>query len=127
LNTLHTKNQYSVLDFNQQQNAFTIDAYDFTTLEKVQTLFSSKDFPEINQISSYEINQTDDKILIATNYNAIYRHSFTSIYYLYDIASKTLTKISDNAIQEPLLNANGSKVAYVFENNLYVFDVSLKK
>ena len=127
LNTLHTKNQYSVLDFNQQKRTFTIDAYDFTSLEKVQTLFNSEYFPEINQISDYQINKTDDKILIATNYNAIYRHSFTSIYYLYDIKSKNLTKISDNAIQEPLLNKEGSKIAYAFENNLYVFDVQSKK
>lgn len=127
LNTLHTKNQYSVLDFNQQSKIFTIDAYDFTTLEKVQTLFSTADHPEIQQVSDYQINKTDDKILIATDYNPIYRHSFTSVYYLYDIKTKTLTKISDNTIQEPLLNVNGSKVAYAFENNLYVFDVASKK
>ncbi|HLV50583.1 MAG TPA: S9 family peptidase [Flavobacterium sp.] len=127
LNTLHTKNQYSVLDYNRQTKVFTIDAYDFTTLEKAQTLFSTADFPEITEISDYSINKTDDKILIATNYNPIYRHSFTSVYYLFDIASKSLIKISDNAIQEPLLNKNASKVAYVFENNLYVFDVTSKK
>lgn len=127
LNTLHTKNQYSVLDYNRNTNSFTIDTFDFTTLEKVQTLFSSADFPEIKMISDYSINKTDDKILIATNYNPIYRHSFTSVYYLFDIASKSLIKISENAIQEPLLNKNGSKIAYAFENNLYVFDVATKK
>ncbi|UUV20459.1 S9 family peptidase [Paenimyroides aestuarii] len=127
LNTLHTKNQYSVLDYNRNTGTFTIDAFDFTTLEKVQTLFSTADFPEINQISDYSINKTDDKILIATDYTPIYRHSFTSVYYLYDIASKSLIKISDNPIQEPLLNKNGSKIAYAFENNLYVFDVASKK
>lgn len=127
LNTLHTKNQYSVLDYNRNTKTFTIDAFDFTTLEKVQTLFSTADFPEIKEISDYSINKTDDKILIATNSNPIYRHSFTSVYYLFDIASKSLIKISDNAIQEPLLNKNGSKIAYAFENNLYVFDVATKK
>lgn len=127
LNTLHTKNQYSVLDYNRNTKTFTIDAFDFTTLEKVQTLFSTADFPEIKEISDYSINKTDDKILIATNSNPIYRHSFTSVYYLFDIASKSLIKISKNAIQEPLLNKNGSKIAYAFENNLYVFDVATKK
>ena len=127
LNTLHTKNQYSVLDYNRNSNSFTIDAFDFTTLEKVQTLFNSTDFPEIKMISDYSINKTDDKILIATNYNPIYRHSFTSVYYLFDIASKSLIKISENAIQEPLLNKDGSKIAYAFENNLYIFDVASQK
>lgn len=127
LNTLHTKNQYSVLDYNRNTKTFTLDAFDFTTLEKVQTLFSTADFPEINEISDYSINKTDDKILIATNSTPIYRHSFTSVYYLFDIDSKSLIKISDNLIQEPLLNKNGSKIAYAFENNLYVFDVATKK
>lgn len=135
LNTLHTKNQYSVLDYTNvidgvsltKKSIFTIDAYDFTTLKKVNTLFSSEKFPEINQISDYKINATDDKILIATNYNPIYRHSFSSIYYLYDIKTATLTKISDNAIQEPLLNKDGSTIAYVFENNLFLFDVAAQK
>ena len=127
LNTLHTKNQYSVLDYNRQSNTFTIDAYDFTTLEKVETLFSTNNHSEIQQISNYHLNKTDDKILIATNYEPIYRRSFTSVYYLYDIASKILTKISDNPIQEPLLNKDGSKIAYVFENNLYIFEVATKK
>lgn len=127
LNTLHTKNEYSVLDYNRNTQTFTIDAFDFTTLKKVQTLFSTGNFPEITEISDYSINKTDDKILIATNSNPIYRHSFTSVYYLYDIASKSLLKISNEAIQEPLLNKNGTKVAYAFENNLYVFDVATKK
>lgn len=127
LNTLHTKNEYSVLDYNRNTQTFTIDAFDFTTLKKVQTLFTTANFPEITEISDYSINKTDDKILIATNSNPIYRHSFTSVYYLYDIASKSLLKISNEAIQEPLLNKNGTKVAYAFENNLYVFDVATKK
>lgn len=127
LNTLHTKNQYSVLDYNQQKRTFSIDAFDFTTLQKVQTMFDSSMHPEIKEISDYQINKTDDKILIATSSTPIYRHSFTSVYYLYDISSKKLIKISDNAIQEPLLNKDGSKIAYAFENNLYVFDVKSGK
>src|SRR5690606_14163929 len=57
----------------------------------------------------------------------IYRHSFTSVYYLFDIASKSLIKISENAIQQPLWNKDGSKIAYTFANNLYIFDVASQK
>ena len=124
LNTLHTKNEYSVLNYDQKSKTFTIDAYDFTTLEKTRTLFDSKNFSTIVSIDDYTINKTDDKILIATNSNPIYRHSFTAVYYLFDIKTNTLTKVSNNAIQEPLLTADGSKIAYAFENNIYVFDVN---
>lgn len=126
LNTLHTKNEYSVLNYDQKSRTFTIDAYDFTTLEKTKTLFNSKNFSELEGIDDYSINKTDDKILIATNSTPIYRHSFTAVYYLYDIKTNSLTKVSNNAIQEPLLTADGSKIAYAFENNIYVFDVNKK-
>lgn len=126
LNTLHTKNEYSVLNYDQKSKTFTIDAYDFTTLEKTKTLFNSKNFSELEGIDDYSINKTDDKILIATNSAPIYRHSFTAVYYLYDIKTNSLTKVSNNAIQEPLLTADGTKIAYAFENNIYVFDVNKK-
>ena len=66
------------------------------------------------------------KILIATNSEPIYRHSFTADFYIYDIASKTLRRVSNSKVQEPTFSADNSKVAYVFNNNMYVYDVAAK-
>src|SRR5690606_3325588 len=51
------------------------------------------------------------------------RRSFTANYYVFDIPTQKLTKFTDKKIQEPLFSPNGNKVAYAFENNLYVFDL----
>ncbi len=116
LQALKNTNEYTVLNRN------SIDLYDFTTLEKKKTLFSTKDF----SIDSYTFSEKEDKILIATNSEPIYRHSFTADYYVFDIPTQKLTKFIDKKIQEPLFSPNGKKVAYAFENNLYVYDLDTK-
>ena len=48
-------------------------------------------------------------------------------YYVYDIASKKVTKVSDDMVQEPTLSPDATKIAYGFENNLYVKDLTSGK
>ena len=42
---------------------------------------------------------------------------------MYDLKLKKLTLVSDNQIQEPTFNGDSSKLAYGFNNNLYVKDL----
>lgn len=123
LQAMENTNQYTVLDFNRTSGTMKIDLYDFATLEKVSTLISTKDFKELTSIDSYTFDKKENKILIATNSNEIFRHSFTADYFIYDIPTKKLTKFTDKQIQEPSFSADGSKIAYAFENNLYVYDL----
>ncbi|MDY0088917.1 MAG: S9 family peptidase [Flavobacteriaceae bacterium] len=113
LQAMKNSNEYTVLNRN------SIDLYDFATLEKKKMLFSTKDF----SIDSYTFSEKEDKILIATNSEYIYRHSFTADYYVFDIPTQKLTKFTDKKIQEPVFSPNGKKIAYAFENNLYVYDL----
>lgn len=124
LNAMKNTNQYTVLNYDRNSKSYQIDLYDFATLEKVSTLFDTKNHPEVKSIDSYSFDKNEKKILIATNSNPIFRHSFTAEYYIYDIPSKTVNSFTANAIQEPTFSADGTKVAYVFENNLYVHDLS---
>ena len=116
LQALKNSNEYTVLNRN------SIDLYDFATLEKKKILFSTKDF----SIDSYVFSEKEDKILIATNSEPIYRHSFTANYYVYDIQTKKITSVADYKIQEPLFSPEGNKIAYAFENNLYITDLNEK-
>ncbi|MFL9843081.1 S9 family peptidase [Flavobacterium rhizosphaerae] len=126
LHALKNANQYTVLNADYRNGIATIDLYDFKTLEKVKTLINSRDFPELNGIDDYTFSPDEKKLLIATNSEQIYRHSFTADFYIYDITSKSLTKLSDNKVQEPTFSADNSKVAYGFDNNLYVYDIAAK-
>jgi dipeptidyl-peptidase-4 len=127
LNAMKNTNQYTVLNFDRNTKTTQIDLFDYATLNKVSTLIDTKNHKELESIDSYTFDKAEKKILIATNSNQIFRHSFTANYFVYDIASKKLSKFSEKAIQEPTFSPDGNKVAYAFENNLYVFDFGSNK
>jgi dipeptidyl-peptidase-4 len=128
LQSLKNTDQYTVLNVDQAGRSMQIDLYDFATLKKVSNLIDTKIHKELsNGIDSYTFDASEKKILIACNSNKIFRHSFTADYFLYDITSKTLTRLFDFQIQEPTFSPDGTKIAYAKENNLYVYDVASKK
>ena len=127
LNAMKNTNQYTVLNFDRTSRSSQIDLYDFATLEKVSTLISSKDFPQLQGIDSYTFNKKENQILIANNSEQIFRHSAVSDYFLYDIASKSLNKIAEYKIQEPTFSPDGTKIAFAYQNNLYVYEIASKK
>lgn len=126
LHAMKNTNQYTVLNINWNARTAQIDLYDFATLEKVNTLIDSKDFSQLEGIDSYTFSPDEKKILIAVKSEQIFRHSFVADYYIYDIASKSLTKLADYKVQEPSFSGDNSKVAYVYQNNLYVYDIASK-
>ncbi|PBJ13152.1 S9 family peptidase [Flavobacterium sp. ACN6] len=128
LQSLKNTDQYTVLNVDRTNRSMQIDLYDFATLKKVSNLIDTKNHKELAQgIDSYIFDASEKKILIACNTNQIFRHSFTADYFLYDITSKSLSKLFDFQIQEPTFSPDGSKIAYARENNLYVYDVASKK
>lgn len=127
LNAMKNTNQYTVLNFNRSSRSMQIDLYDYATLNQVSTLLNSTDFAELNGIDSYTFNPNENQILIANNSEQIFRHSFTADYFLYDLTSKKLTKIADYQIQEPTFSPDGTKIAYAYQNNLYVYEIASKK
>lgn len=50
--------------------------------------------------------------------------SALGVYYVYDLKSKKITPVANSKIQEPALSPDGSKVAYVKDNNIYVLDMA---
>jgi len=126
LTAMENTNQYTVLNANYNTGVVTIDLYDFATLNKVSTLVDSKNLKELEGIDSYTFSPDEKKILLATRSEQIFRHSFTADFYIYDIAGKTLVRLSENKVQEPTFSPDGTKVAYGYANNLYIFDLATK-
>ena len=123
LHSMTNTNQYTVLNYDRTSRSMQIDLYDFATLNKVSTLIDTKNHSELNGIDSYTFNKAENKLLIASNSSPIFRHSFTATYHIYDINSKKLSLVTDKAIQEPSFSTDGTKIAYAYENNLYVLDL----
>lgn len=76
-------------------------------------------------IDDYSFNADETKLLIATKKKKRYRRSFTAKYYLFDIASGTYAPLFDKQPEEQLatFSPDGTKVAFVYENNLYYRDL----
>lgn len=128
LQSMKNGKQYTVLNLDRSTRSTSVDMYDYKTLAKVKTIVSSADLEGVSDFSSYEFTTDETMLLLATEIEPIYRHSRLGIFYVYDIASKSLTKISDQKIQEPNISPNGKEVAYVADNNIFIFNIaSLQK
>jgi dipeptidyl-peptidase-4 len=124
LQSMKNTNQYTVLNFDQVSRSMQIDLFDFATLKKVNTLIDTKNQSKlVDGIDSYTFSSDEKKMLIANNTNQIYRHSFTADYFLYNLETKELTKILEQ-VQEPTFSPDGKKIAYVKENNLFIYDIA---
>ncbi len=115
---------YTVLNLDRQARRSSIDQYDYRTQQQVATLVSSDLARGIPLFTSYEFSDDESQVLLATDEEAIYRHSRLGIYYVYHLGSGSLTRISEDKIQEPALSPDGKRVAYVYENNLYTLDLA---
>ncbi len=124
LRSLKNGKEYSVLNYDRDQKASTVDVFDYKSGKKVRTLVNTNDLDGIEYIISYEFSSDESKLLLATQLEQIYRRSALGTYYVYDLKSKSLTLVSEDKIQEPTFNNDGSKIAYGFNNNLYIKDLS---
>lgn len=125
LTSMSNTNQYTVLDMDRNTKSTQIDLYDFATLQKVSSLISTKDFPELKSIQNYQFDQAENQLLLGNNTKPIYRHSSTADFFLFDIKSKTLTKLFDQ-VQEPTFSPDGTLIAFAKDNNLYVYNIASK-
>ncbi|PKD19737.1 peptidase S9 [Salegentibacter salinarum] len=124
LQSLDNGKEYLVLNRDRNANTTSIDVYSYKSGEKVRSLLNSEDLSEISGFQGFELSEDEDKILLSTELEQIYRRSSRGIYYFYDVEDKSLTKLSDNKVQEPTFSPDASKVAYVFENNIYTYDIA---
>lgn len=120
LHSMNNGNQYSVLNFNRETQSTSVDVYDYISLKKIKTLVDSKDLDEVSYFTNYTFSDDENKILLATDVESVYRRSTLGIYFVYDLSSKRLTKVSNQKIQEPTFSPDGTLVAYGFNNNIFV-------
>ncbi|MBP1839197.1 S9 family peptidase [Formosa algae] len=123
LHSMANGQEYSVLDFNRESRSTSIDIYDYKTLSKVKTLVSSSDLSDIDFFTDYTFSDDESKVLLATQVESIFRRSTLGYYFVFDTATKSVTAISDDKIQEPTFSPDGTKVAYGLNNNLFIKDL----
>lgn len=103
-----------------------IQQYDLTNGGFVQTIFDASTIANgfSGQMEGYRFSDDEQKILVWSEVENIYRHSTKEKYFVYDRQSKQFTSVFDGG-KYSLANFNpqANKVAFVFENNLYIKDL----
>lgn len=120
LHSMSNGQQYSVLNFDRINRSTTVDVYDYKTLQKVKTIVNSKDLKAIPYFINYTFSEDEENLILTADEEAIYRRSSKGHYYVYNRDAKTLNLISEDEIQEPTFSPDGTKVAFVKDNNIYV-------
>ena len=122
---------FTKLNNDKEGSSITIHSY-INLQGEGKVLVSKKEF-EFNgkrlTIDDYEFNEDENKLLLLTNRKSIYRRSYTANYYVFDLKTKKLDLL-DSLHQESTLacfSPDGSKVAYVYSNNLFVKDLILNQ
>lgn len=76
---------------------------------------------KISRFDGYSFSPKGDKMLIQTNTERIYRRSYKADFYIYNIKTTKLERLSDGGKQQvPLWSPDGNQIAFVRDNNIYL-------
>ncbi len=97
--------------------------YSYKTGEQAGIVFDIlkvKDAP-ISSFLDYEFSDDETKILLTTDIQRIYRHSFTAQYYVWNSVTEELTPLSEKGAQQlATFSPDGDMVAFVRDRNMFI-------
>lgn len=123
LTSMNDGEHYSAYNTKRQ-----VAKFKYATGDEVAPLFDPAEFAsneDMKEFGGYQFSPAEDKMLIETKNDYIYRHSYTSINYIYDLKSKTLNPLSKNGAQmNATFSPDGNWVCFVRDNNIYIVNLT---
>lgn len=98
--------------------------YSYTEASFEEVILDAQKKPELPAFNGYVFSKDENKILLETNTQPIYRRSKQAIYWIYDRQTKAVQMLFDAPVQEPQFSPDGKKVAFSYQRNLYVKNLS---
>ncbi|WP_406822997.1 S9 family peptidase [Riemerella anatipestifer] len=112
ISPLKTDDYYAVIE------PTGIAKYSYKTLQKEGYIVEGR-------YGDYQLSNDGQKILLQKVSEPIYRHSFLGVFDVKDLSSgKIISLFEGKPVQEPTFSPDGSKVAFISENNLYYQDLA---
>jgi dipeptidyl-peptidase-4 len=123
VNSMNDGEHFTALEDNK------IEKYSYKSFgESIETILDGASLSFNNEplsIDDYSFNGDETMVLLATNVTSIYRRSFTANYFIVDLNTKNVTKLSEKGNEQLAdFSPDGQKVGYVQDNNLFYFDIT---
>ncbi|AKD02925.1 S9 family peptidase [Pontibacter korlensis] len=115
---------------DEKNRVYDIVKYDVTTGQPVNTIIEGENLVPAGssapiQYDDYTFSSDEQKVLFSTETEPIYRRSSKAEFYIYDIPTKKLTKLSSGGKQMyATFSPDAKRVAFARENNMFVTDLS---
>lgn len=102
--------------------------YEFSSGKLVDTIIAQADIKAANKgnalsLDNITFSEDENSVLIATQTESIYRHSYKAIYHIYQIDKKKIIQPLEEKIRYAEFSPDASKIAYVKGNDLYIYDL----
>ena len=125
IHPLTTVSQYTVLEVDRRTRTSKVVSYDYATANVTEEIVNSATSALVPFFTSYSFSKDEKKLLLESETEPIYRRSKRAKYFVYDRTTNKTSLLFGSKIQEPKFSPDGSKVAFVFERNLYVKDLGV--
>lgn len=106
----------------------TVKKYNILTGQFVEDIISGNELDTSTgfngQIKHYTFNNDESLLIIESETEQIYRRSSKAYYFLYNRSDQSFIPIFEGEkILHATLSPNGSKLAFVYQNNIYIMDI----
>lgn len=99
--------------------------YSFATGNVIDTILNISKLNVARPL--FHFSKDESKLLMENNMYSLYRHSYIANIYVYDFLTKELFQPTKALVSLAEFSPDGNKIAYVYDNNLYCFDLKAKK
>lgn len=121
---LTTQSAYTVLKVDYQKQQSKIVLYDYATAEELYVLVDSSTSAAVPFFTGYSFSADENKILLETQVERIYRRSKRAEFWTYDLTTKKVDYLFAGKVQQAKFSPKGDKVAFVYQRNLYIKDLN---
>ena len=100
-----------------------VERHDYKTGKILATVMDTEKLRDcaVKSWDGFIVSPNERLMLLYTDVQPIYRHSFKASYYLYDIGRNNIKPLSANGAQEvPVFSPDSRMVAFVRDNNIFV-------
>jgi dipeptidyl-peptidase 4 len=123
-NAMKDGKYYTQLDREEKRQLIRV--YNLETGKQERTLFDNgmNKYKETElNVESYTFSADEQKMLLCTEGEHIYRHSELQKVYVYDMTTNSMTLVDNDKVLHATLSPDGTKVAFVKNNNLFCKDL----